>query len=63
MVWLLKAFFTHNLFYNSYVMVARIKNILILMVYEKILALPKNVVEKHEIGRITNMISNDFNTI
>ena len=60
--WLLKAIFSHNLFYESNMIAAKSKNVIILMIYEKIAGLSKNVVDGHEIGKIINMISNDFHT-
>ena len=61
--WLLKAIFSHNLFYESNMISAKSKNVIILMIYEKIAKLSKNVVDGHEIGKIINMISNDFNVV
>ena len=45
--WFLKALFSHNLFYDCNMIAAKSKNVIILMIYEKISTLSKNIVEKH----------------
>ena len=61
--WLARAIANHNLLYESALLPAKVKNGLILMIFEKISSLSQNVVEGKEIGKIINMISNDFNMI
>ena len=63
LAWLLKVISGHNIFYDSNLIATKVKNAIILMIYEKVAGLSKNIVDGHEIGRITNMISNDFNTV
>ena len=60
---LMRAACNHNLNSDSFLISAKSKNAMILMIYDKILSLSKNVVDQNEIGKILNLISNDFNTI
>ena len=61
--WIGKAIANHNMFYEIAIIPAKLKNALILMIFEKISSMSEYSVKAQEIGKIINFISNDFNTI
>ena len=61
--WLFKSIFYHNIMLEGILFPAKVKGGLILIMTKKILGLSQNVADLNEVGRITNMVSNDFNRI
>ena len=62
-LWLVKCCFSHNLEYESTLLVENTKQGLNLMMYEKISQLSQSIVDAQELGKITNIFSNDFNQL
>ena len=59
----LKATLHQNVSIDASILPLVVKHGLILMIFEKVSTLSQFVVETQEIGKLTNMLSNDFNTI
>ena len=54
---------SNNYYAESRVLTIRVRSCVISVMLEKILTLNNFTIEKEEIGKITNLISNDFNII
>ena len=61
--WLLKSSCNHNIMLEGILLPAKVKGGLILIMTRKILGLSQHAADLNEVGRITNIISNDFNRI
>ena len=62
-MWIGKAIAHHNLIYENFLLPPRLKGGLILMLFEKVSNLSQFTVNSQETGKITNMLSNDFNSV
>ena len=51
----------HNCFYEGPIISGKIRTCLISLIFNKILKLTQFTANKEELGRIANMLSNDFN--
>ena len=61
--WFLKSCLIHNLWLEAALIIEDTRQGLNLMMYEKISRLSQNIVDGQEIGKITNIFSNDFNKL
>jgi ATP-binding cassette subfamily C (CFTR/MRP) protein 4 len=62
-VWFIGQVSRHNAFYQSPILGNRIRSGMILILFAKISKLSQYIVKSSELGKITNLLSNDFNTI
>lgn len=62
-IWFLGQIFRHNAYYSIPIISCRIRAGLILLMYAKISRLTSFAIKSAEIGKIINLLSNDFNSI
>ena len=61
--WLIKYIFHHNTMLEGALFPAKMKGALLLALTRRILTFSQNTAELNEVGRVTNILSNDFNRI
>ena len=62
-IWFVAQAFRHNAFYEVIIFLGRVRSSLLTVLFQKLTSLSQYVVKSQELGKITNMISNDFHII
>lgn len=62
-VWFIGLFSFHNGFYESQIFFNRMRSQLVLLVYTKLSKISQYTVKNQELGKIINLLSNDFNSV
>ena len=62
-IWFVAEVFRHNAFYEVIFLVGKVKSCLLSVVFKKVTSLSQYIVKYQDLGKIINMISNDFHII
>ena len=62
-LWYIGQIFRHNAYYQVPILVGKIRSLLILLIFTKLSTISQYTAKAQELGKIINLLSNDFNTI
>lgn len=63
LLWFIGVIIGHNAYYEALIVINRIRSELVFLLYTKLSKISQYTAKSQEIGKITNLLSNDFNTI
>lgn len=53
----------HNSFYEGPIISGKVRSALISLIFKRIVTLTQHTADREELGRVSNMLSNDFNLL